>query len=266
MNTFLSRREYKAPQWIRALEREGLDFDSLWQIELEPIDEPNTGRGRAGWSSVSRFSLKMEAGEERHLILKRQLNHFGRTLLHPFRGIPTFEREFSSIIRYKRAGIPAIEPVYFGRRRSAEGVRAILVTEFLQGYTPLDEMIRAWQRQGPPGREERDRLLQGIASVVRKLHDHGFQHNCLYPRHLLVGEEEGELRVRVIDLEKSKFRPLRNWRRIRDLESLHRRTEWWTISDRLRFLKAYCGTDRLDRTARRLCRKIETLNLKKRAR
>jgi hypothetical protein len=262
----LHKGDFKAPAWIGALEREGLDFDSLWKIDLEPIDEPNTGRGRAGWSSVSRFSLKTGEGEERPLILKRQVNHFGRTMLHPLRGVPTFEREFASILRYKRSGIPAIEPVYFGRRRNAEGVRAILVTEFLEGFTPLDEMIRTWQGQGTPGRQEKDRLLRAIAAVVRKLHDQGFQHNCLYPRHLLVGEEEGRVLVRVIDLEKSKFRPLGDRRRVRDLESLHRRTGWWTIADRLRFLKAYCGAQRLDTTAARLCQKIERRNRKKRAR
>ena len=52
------------------LERHGLaDYDALWALQLEAVDEPNTERG--GWSSVYRLDLG-EAGlglggvEERH--------------------------------------------------------------------------------------------------------------------------------------------------------------------------------------------------------
>lgn len=31
------------------------DFESLWNIRLDAVDEPNTGRG--GWSSVFRLDL-----------------------------------------------------------------------------------------------------------------------------------------------------------------------------------------------------------------
>ena len=38
------------------LERHGLaDYDALWALQLEAVDEPNTERG--GWSSVYRLDL-----------------------------------------------------------------------------------------------------------------------------------------------------------------------------------------------------------------
>ena len=39
------------------LERNGLaDFDALWAVQLEAVDEPNTSGG--GWSSVFRMDLE----------------------------------------------------------------------------------------------------------------------------------------------------------------------------------------------------------------
>ena len=57
------------------LERHGLaDYDALWALQLEAVDEPNTERG--GWSSVYRLDL----GEAAYY-LKRQSNHLTHSLL-----------------------------------------------------------------------------------------------------------------------------------------------------------------------------------------
>ena len=256
-------KKFITPQWHKIFTQLGLNFDSLWRMELEPLDEPNVGRGRAGWSSVSCLPVELQDGHEKRLILKRQKNHFSRSFSHPLRGIPTFQKEISNILRYKRFGIPTLEPVFYEHRYDSDGMQAILVTEYLEGYTPLDELVGSYQEKGWPERAFRNRLIEALASPVRNLHEKGFQHNCLYPRHLFVKESGDEIRVRVIDLEKNKWRPLGNKRRVRDLESLHRRTEGFTRSDRLRFLNAYCGIERLDQDAQRLCRKIIKQNRKK---
>jgi hypothetical protein len=55
------------------LERNGLaDFDALWNLQLDAVDEPNTSRG--GWSSVFRMDL-----EGQGFYLKRQSNYLTRT-------------------------------------------------------------------------------------------------------------------------------------------------------------------------------------------
>jgi len=258
-------RHYIAPGWQSVFLRAGLDFDALWGLDLDPLDEPNTGRGKNGWSAVSRFVLERPDGSEEQVIIKRQQNHFSRTIRHPFRGIPTFEKEIINILRYKRAGIPSLDPIYFSRRRAGDGIRAILITKFLEGYIALDDLVRTWVENGWPDRADRLRMIRALAAPVRKLHDAGFQHNCLYPRHLLVRRTGDDIRVKIIDLEKTKRRPLGIERRIRDLESLHRRTGGWSRTDRLRFLMAYAGSDRLDEKTRRLCRRILKRNRKKRA-
>jgi hypothetical protein len=77
------------------LERNGLaDFDALWNLQLDAVDEPNTSRG--GWSSVFRMDL-----EGQGFYLKRQSNYLTRTLHSPL-GEPSFAREFRNIQRYQQ--------------------------------------------------------------------------------------------------------------------------------------------------------------------
>ena len=74
------------------LERNGLaDFDALWNLQLDAVDEPNTRRG--GWSSVFRMDLDGQG-----FYLKRQSNYLTRTLHSPL-GEPSFAREFRNIQR-----------------------------------------------------------------------------------------------------------------------------------------------------------------------
>ena len=115
------------------LERNGLaDFDALWAVQLEAVDEPNTSGG--GWSSVFRMDL-----EGQGYYLKRQSNYLTRTLHSPL-GEPSFAREFRNIQRYKHIGIPALEAVFFGERKVPGERRAVLMTRALDGWNDLDSL------------------------------------------------------------------------------------------------------------------------------
>lgn len=249
--------EYIAAKWLQILSEKGLsDFDALWSLQLEPLDRPNTGRGSGGWSSVSLLTFALPNGHEKRLIMKRQQSHKTRTVRHPFCGVPTFEKEFRNILHYKKLGIPTIEPVYFARRNSPDGTRAVLITEYLEGYRSLAELATIWQEHGQPDRSERNRLIKALASLIAKLHSKGLQHNSLYPKHLFIQQGVENADVKLIDLETTKRRPFGNWRRIRDLESLLRRSRGWSRSDRLRFYKTYCDIECLGENAKRLCGQI----------
>ncbi len=253
---------FVAPRWRQILHQQGLtEFDAVWDLELAPLEEMNTGRG--GWSKVSVFALRTADGRERKLIVKRQQNHTSRSLRHPFKGVPTFEKEFASILRFKRLGIPTVDPVYYACRNTARGVQAVLITEFLDGYCSLEELMNTWARRGWPERAERDQIIQAVAALLRRIHRMGFQHNCMYPKHLFIRQAHGTVAVRIIDLEKNKWRPLGTGRRVRDLGTLHRRAGAWGTGDHLRFLLAYCGIGRLDSRARTLCRRVTGTRLKK---
>jgi len=101
--------DYMASADRALLQRHGLDdFEALWALELDAVDEPNTGRG--GWSSVYRLEL-----EGKGYYLKRQSDYLTRSLHKPF-GEPTFAREFRNIVRYQKLHIPALEAVFYGER------------------------------------------------------------------------------------------------------------------------------------------------------
>jgi len=254
--------EYTAPGWRQNLAEQGLsDFDALWHLELKPLGLPNKGRG--GWSTVGILTLKMPDGIDKRLIIKRQQGYTSFTVLHPFRGVPTFEKEFLNILRYKRLGIPTIEPVYYSKRHNSNGLQAVLVTEYLDGYVSLDELVSTWQGNGQASRIEHNRVIKAIASLLGKLHSKGLQHNCFYPKHLFIRIENDEIRVKLIDLENTRWRPFGNGRRIRDLESLFRRAKGWSDTDRLRFFKDYCDIEHIDKNTSRLCRQIIKRNKKK---
>ena len=257
-------KDFISPRWHQILADEGLcDFNAFWNLQLNQLDRPNTGRGSGGWSAVSLLSLGLGEGHEKHLIIKRQQSHKSRSIRHPFCGVPTFEKEFRNIVYYKQLGIPTIEPVYFAQRHTQEGTQAVLVTEYLEGYRSLAELKALWQKNGHPSRVELNRLIKALASLIAKLHSKGLQHNSLYPKHLFIKQEGNNIQVRLIDLETTKRRPFGNWRRIRDLESLLRRARGWSRIDRLRFYKIYCDIECLGKNSKRLCRQINRHNKEK---
>lgn len=228
-------QDYLADNWREVLANNGLsDFDAWWKRKADWFEEPNVRRG--GWSGVSRLELEMPDGSHRAVFLKRQENHVTRTALHPLRGILTFVREMDNILALQAAGVPALKPVYFSERNVDGKQRAILVTEALDGFVPLDKIERA-----NLSLKARAQLVKTVANVVSRLHRHKLVHNCLYPKHLFVRHSDSGFEVHLIDLEKAR----RKWRRgsavFRDLDTLNRHSQGWTRSDRRRFLKSYLG-------------------------
>lgn len=233
-------QDYLADNWREVLANNGLsDFDAWWKREADWFEEPNIRRG--GWSGVSRLELEMPDGSHRAVFLKRQENHVTRTLLHPLHGIPTFIREMKNIRTMQVAAVPALVPVYFATRTVDGAQRAILVTEALDGFIPLDEMnLQALNFS------ERKQLIEQIADVLKCLHAQRLQHNCLYPKHLFVKQLESGFEVRLIDLEKTKRCLFRSSAMFRDLDTLNRHAHAFTRTDRLRFIMAYLDTDLRD--------------------
>lgn len=240
----MSRSPFIAINARELLTQHGLDnFDALWVLPLQPVDEPNVNRG--GWSEVYRLELADESGENHAFYVKRQENHLTRTLSRPL-GEPTFAREFRAIQTYMRLGVPVLEPVFFAQRREPGSARAIIITRALDGYNSLDEWLQRWLELS---RVERNQLIFTTAALVRTLHDCGYVHNCLYPKHIfLEGGPKG--RSRLIDLEKTRRALLGKRDYIRDLETLQRRSHSPSRSDRLRFLLHYLGVKRVNNEAR----------------
>jgi hypothetical protein len=257
-------KDFINERWRPILAHNGLsDFDALWKLKADWFEEPNHRRG--GWSGVSRCELSLPGGGSRAIFLKRQENHKARVWTHPVRGAPTFLREFRHIQYYRARGIATLEPVYFAMHKVGKDERAILVTEELSGFVSMEDRVQRWLKDGAPTRPLRLRMLKAIAALLRDMHAHGIQHNCFFPKHVFVRvNADGGIEARVIDLEKSRWRPSKTVCAIRDLYTLNYHSQMWSRSDRLWFFKSYLQVDRLTPFAKWLWRTVAARSDRKR--
>ena len=238
--------DYYGDDWHQILTTNKLgDFDALWNLKTDWFEEPNIRRG--GWSGVVKYPLNTADGNI-DIFIKRQENHISKTLSHPLKGIATFQKEYCNIKRLTLNNVPTLELIYFGQKDQ----KAILVTKSLEGYNPLDAKIFH-----DLSREDKKALLSKIAQTTATMHQHRFQHNCFYPKHIFAQQLDDNWDVRFIDLEKLKRPLFKRQAIIRDLFTLHRHADChWTIKDRLYFFKAYVGETELSNRSKQLWRTI----------
>ncbi len=151
--------------------------------------------------------------------------------------------ELENALALREAGLPVPRPLACGEANLGWRARSFVVLEELRG-TPLERLT-------PPAEASKRRaLVRRIAELVRALHAAGFAHRDLYVSNILV---DGE-RLGLVDLEK--VRALKPRTRRKDLAALDYSAERWSATDRVRFLRAYLGLEKLDAVARTLVRKV----------
>lgn len=240
-------KDYITPEWEHILRFNDLDgFDGLWELKAEWFETPNERRG--GWSGVVRIELDLPGGAKEAVFLKRQENHTRRTLRNPIFGEPTFACEIKNILLLRQAGVPTVDPLYYGQRKVNGKWCAILVTRELTGFRPMDAVIDEWNKQGWGGDFfGRRKLIDVLARVIRNMHEHKLVHNALHPKHVFVRLVRGRPpEVALIDMEKMRLAISVNRAMLRDLDSLNRRTPICSYADRLRFLKSYLNSHKLN--------------------
>lgn len=247
---------YIAPQHQALLEQNLLDnFERIWTYKAPWFEEPNSRRG--GWSGVGRLVLKDTQGNEQGVFLKRQENHPRRTYRHPFEGEPTFACEFRMMRYLASHGVPVPTPMFFSQHGRGEKAQAILMTEELLHFTPLETVTEELFIAAKAAISTRRSILRGVASTVHKMHTAGIQHRSLYPKHLFVRMMAGsDPEVVVIDLEKSRRKLVSPLRTVYDLATLNRHAKYWSRTERLYFFKRYMGIARLTLWTKFLCRLI----------
>jgi len=249
--------DFIADEWRNLLRQNELDsFDALWDLDVEWFEEPNVRRG--GWSGVARIQLKSSEGKEIGIFLKRQQNHMCKSLRHPIRGVLTFAREFENIHRFQQINVPALEPIFFGQRHINGDYRGILLTRELEGFSPMDaEKFRPGRIGVLASIKARRALFEELAAMLRRLHADNRQHSCLYFKHIFIKPLSSEkFDIRLIDLEKARWQPLKSRAAFRDLYSLSRHAEHWPRTDYMRFFLIYRQEQRLSSASKKLWRAI----------
>ncbi len=253
--------EYFQNEWQQVLAINELDnFNALWTLEADWFEEPNIRRG--GWSGVVKIDLDAPQGNI-GVFIKRQENHLTKSLLHPIRGRPTFEREFRNILRLRKNNIPTLEPVYFAKRILKGDHQAILITKELAGYTPLESQRFLTTGDLIKDSGHKDRLFKKVAEAIRVMHHHHYQHNCLFLKHLFIKPDGDSWDVKIIDLEKLKKTIFKRSAVYRDLYTLYRHAEGWSTKDRVKFFQAYVQEDKLSDKSKMLWKAIERKILRK---
>lgn len=197
------------------------DFDALWRLDAETVEPTNVRRG--GWSSVVRF----EAPDGSAFYLKRQEDHDFRTWRGGLRRVPTVLREWQVGIDFRRLGIDTAEPVCVGLDDSDRS-RGLLVTVALDRHTSLSDVLEHGGVQG----DDRRALWWALADAVRRIHDAGYRHNCLYGQHVFVLRTDSGWQCCFIDLEKASTTRRRRRAVIADLSALDRHTDDMSTRDR----------------------------------
>jgi len=251
----VTMREFVTEEWRALAAAKGLtDFDAVWQLEIGWFEEPNKRRG--GWSGVSRFESASPESGATAVFVKRQQNHVSRTWRHPLRGITTFRREFENLQWLQDLDIPTLDVLYFAERVHDGDRQAILITRELTGYVSFQDYQLEWLEHGLPEPAVWRKLLYKLADIAQRMHLNHVQHNCLMPKHVFISHLEGEMDIRVIDLEKAKRSVTVRHALFRDLDTFNRRAPCLSTSDRLRFLLAYCGEKRVNSRVRAIWKRL----------
>jgi lipopolysaccharide kinase (Kdo/WaaP) family protein len=254
-------KTYWNNNWQHLFAANKLDtFDVIWNLETEWFEEPNKRRG--GWSGVIKVDLDTQEGKT-SVFIKRQENHVSKTLFHPVRGILTFEREFKNILHMQKCSVPVMEWVYFSKRIVNGNQQAILITKSLSDYIPLESERFLTSGDLIKSTVHKEKLLTAVAGTLRLIHQHNLEHNCLYLKHIFVKPVGDSWDVKIIDLEKMKWRLFKKKAIFRDLYTLYRHAKGWSPKDHVKLFKAYVQEQKLSPKSKKLWHSIEARVLDK---
>ena len=226
-------------------------FAAIWSLQLPWFEPPNYRR--EGWSGVCRTVLR-SGSVETPVFVKRQENHNYKSPLHPVTGRPTLCREFGYVQVFKSKGLSTYDVMVYGEEIIDGKLCAVMVTRALDDHVTLDDWIDSDQAQEPVTREA---MVTAVARAVRRLHDSGLQHGCLYSKHIMVRCLDVGADIRFIDLEKVRSSFLRLTVPLQDLDQFFRHMEGnWRTSDSETFITSYRGTQPTQGFCRRLRKRL----------
>ena len=178
--------------------------------------------------------------------------------LRRFIGRPRIRAEWENLLKFKHWGIPTVPVVAYGMERNGLGFgRGALITLGIESTDDLAQLAK----HNDPRLRDRDWLhsiLGQIATATRIMHNHGFAHNDLKWRNILV-DRTPTPQVYFIDCPAgSKWPgPLLKYRIVKDLACLDKVAKYHLRrTDRLRFYLFYAQSERLTQTDKKRIRTV----------
>ena len=173
-------------------------------------------------------------------------------------------REWESYAAFAECGVRCAERIAAGEERDSLGrlLRAFIITRAVPGARTLTEFVEqdCADRSLPGSRSVRNQLLVQLAAMTRRIHEHGFFHNDLYWRNILVTRAaDGAPEVWWIDSPRGHHaRFQREHRRVKDLACLDRMaSRHCTRGERLDFVRVYLDKRSADAEVRHLARSVD---------
>jgi tRNA A-37 threonylcarbamoyl transferase component Bud32 len=275
-------KEGTAPKGLRCLNTHRIvihpDYNELLKdIELDSIP--------AILHSIREETISTDANQEKNVVKRIEISYGGQThafYLKLFRnshfkiiwtrafrgslfGRSMLRKEYENLEKLAKCRLRSPELVAYRDHRFAGGViNSFIITKEIPQAMGVDYLANEWlgQQTDEDRKKKTDELVREAARVVRKMHDHGFEHHDLFLRNMMVSEQNMS-KLYVMDAPRGYFWPqvIMRKRRAFDLATLDSAaTQSFSRSQRMRFMHLYLGCSRLTDEDKQLVRKVLTIS------
>lgn len=163
--------------------------------------------------------------------------------------------EWENVELLRSLGISSMEPVVMGEDPVTG--RSFLMTVAIESALPADDYAKE-HFSGTDAVLRRRRFVRRLGELVRRLHWAGLTHRDLYLCHVFVRETDGDVELRLIDLQRVGRHVFERRWQVKDLAQLaySRPGRVFTATDAVRFLHVYFNTPRLGWAHRQFARDV----------
>ncbi|MBW2690114.1 MAG: hypothetical protein JRC99_09315 [Deltaproteobacteria bacterium] len=246
-----------------------IDLDNIQGVLHSKLGEVISMDTKKEKNVVKRIEMTYQ-GKTRVFYLKLYWNYlfekiWARALRGSLVGRSMVRAEYENLEKLAERGLRVPQLVAYGDHRFAGGIiHAFIITEEIPKAMGVDYLVHKWLRQTTEEdrKQKTDELIHEVSRIVKKMHEHGFEHHDLFLRNMMVSEQKMS-KLYVMDAPRGYFWPqfIMRKRRAFDLATLDSAaTQSFSRSQRMHFMHLYLGCTRLRKEDKRLVRKVLTVS------